>query len=311
MNAFDLKFIAGICAFALTGILATPRVIAQEIEDYYTVQHPKEFTIDWGSFYRQANERTAQTQKELPHYLNIPYGKDVKQQLDLYLPKDKPTNAPVFLFLHGGGFREGDRAQYGFIAAPFAKRGVITAVASYRLTGKGFHYPDQPNDVKDALRWLYNNIAQYGGDPDHIVVGGHSAGAILSADVGVNRGWMEARGIPKAALKGFIAVSAPYDMRVTGRPGEQSAYAPTPKLQAEASPLLHVVDPVPSVIISVGSTEQFVESSRLLTQALKEHGVPVSLLILPGEDHKDTVLSLADENSPLFKAALELITQGK
>ena len=63
---------------------------------------------------------------------------------------------------------------------------MITAVASYRLTGSGAHYPDQPDDVKSTVKWLFENISQYGGNPENIYVGGHSAGAILSADIGVD-----------------------------------------------------------------------------------------------------------------------------
>lgn len=291
----------------MAGTFMTHDAVAQDISTYYTVQHPDQFKINWTAFYHQANELTAKTRKEFPHQLDIPYGKNVKERLDLYFPKQTPHDAPVFLFLHGGGFREGDRAQYGFIAAPFAKHGIITAVASYRLTGKGFHYPAQTDDARDALRWLYKNIARYGGDPNNLFVGGHSAGAILTAEIGVDRAWMSGLGIPKNSFKGIIAVSAPYDLRVPGRPGETSAFAPTPELQEQASPLLHVVDPVPVAIVAVGSTEKYVGSSRLLVQALKKQHVDTTLIVLPGEDHRGAVMSLVDEKSPLFQAALKMM----
>ena len=118
-------------------MLLTGLVNAQDMSKYYTVMHPEEFTIDWTGFYKTNNEGTARLRKEYPHHLDLAFGSDPKQAIDLYLPKGEVFEAPVFLFLHGGGFREGDRAHYGAIAKPFVKNGVITAVASYRLTMDG------------------------------------------------------------------------------------------------------------------------------------------------------------------------------
>jgi acetyl esterase/lipase len=294
-----------------------PSASAQDASTYYTVQHPEQFKIDWGAFYRQADAKTAAVRAQLPHYLNLAYGQDVKQRLDLYLPTKKPAHAPVFLFLHGGGFREGDRAQYGFVAKPFADHGVITAVASYRLTGDGFKYPDQPHDTQLAVEWLYRNIAKYGGDPDRLYVGGHSAGAILSAEIGVDRGWLKSAGIPTRVLRGIAPISGPYDLRTAGRPGEDSAYAPTPELKEQASPLLHIVDPAPAAVIALGSAENLgsakqsdmvMDSSKAFAAKLQAAGVKTQLLILDGKDHRGTVTALGDEDSELFKAVIQMIT---
>ena len=284
---------------------------AQDMSEYYTVQHPEEFTIDWTGFYKSGNQRTAEIREAFPHHLDLAYGTDPKQRLDLYLPGAKPGNAPVFLFLHGGGFREGDKAHYGFIAEPFLNNGVITAIASYRLTGAGFHYPDQPDDVKLAIRWLYENIAGYGGNPQAMYVGGHSAGAILSADIGVNRAWLAEMGMPRTIIKGIVPVSGPYDMRERGRPGERYAYAPTAELQEQASPILQIKDPVPVFLVAVGSEEKYQDSSSAFVAALKAGGVDAHYLLLDGEDHKDTVLSLANPNSELFKQILKMIQRAE
>lgn len=308
MKPFNPQSIVTAFCFAITLIGGPAPVLAQDMSKYYTVMHPEKFEIDWASFYTTMTEKTAKVRNELPHRLDLAYGEDPKQMLDVYMPKDKSDkSAPVFLFLHGGGFREGDRAQYGAVAKPFAKHGIITAVASYRLTDAGFQYPDQPNDVKAAIEWLHENIGEFGGDPDKIYVGGHSAGAILSADVGSNRTWMDDRGLPKDILKGIVPISAPYDMRQEGREGEQNAYAPTPELQAKASPILHVDDPAPAAIVAVGTDEPYQESSQDLVTRLKAAGSSVSYLVLQGMDHKDTALALVDEDSELFKTVVGMM----
>ena len=285
---------------------------AQDMSQYYTVQNPGDFTIDWTGFYHRMNEHTARVRDQFPHHLDLAYGTDPKQRLDLYLPEGEVSDTPVFLFLHGGGFREGDKAHYGSVAEPFVKAGVITAVASYRLTGSGAHYPAQPDDVKSTVKWLFDNIGQYGGNPEAVYVGGHSAGAILSADIGVDRAWLVEMGMPKEILKGIIPVSGPYDVRARGqRPGEVYTYAPTPELREQASPILHVNDPVPAALVAVGSEEGYQESSMAFTEALKEAGVDARYLLLDGENHADTALSLANEDSELFKQALGIIQDTK
>ena len=284
---------------------------SQDLSQYYTVTHPDEFTIDWTGFYRHNNELTARVRARYPHHLGLAYGEDPRQRLDLYLPEGDISNAPVFLFLHGGGFREGDRAHYGSVAEPFVKSGVITAVASYRLTGSGAHYPDQPDDVKSAIKWLYENIENYGGNAQTLYVGGHSAGAILSADIGVDRAWLVEMGIPKEILKGIIPVSGPYDVRARGRPGEVYTYAPTPALREQASPVLHINDPVPVALVAVGSEERYRESSVAFTEALKAAGVNARYLLLDGQDHADTALALANEESELFRQIMEMIAGPK
>ena len=303
-----LKTILRFFVLAVWVIFFTAPVNAQDMSQYYTVQNPDDFTIDWTGFYHRMNDLTARVREQFSHHLDLAYGDDQKQRLDLYLPEGEVLNAPVFLFLHGGGFREGDRAHYGSVAEPFVKAGVITAVSSYRLTGSGAHYPDQPDDVKSTVKWLFENIKQHGGNPEAIYVGGHSAGAILSADIGVNRAWLVEMGMPKEILKGIIPVSGPYDVRARGeRPGEVYTYAPTPELREQASPILHVTDPVPAALVAVGSEEGYQESSAAFTEVLKEAGVDAHYLLLDGEDHADTALSLANENNELFKQALRMI----
>jgi len=295
-------------------VVPTRPSTAQDKSTYYTVTHRHEFPIDWAGFYEKIDAMTAETRKELPHHLDLAYGEHPKQKLDLYLPKEKRGGAPTFLFLHGGGFREGDRAHYGYIARPFAKHGIITAVASYRLTPQGFHFPDQPQDVEKAIAWLYRNVGTYGGDREAIYVGGHSAGAILSAYVAVEADWRKELGVPTGAIKGCAPVSGPYDLRPGAnkeRPGESDAYVNRPELRDEASPLLQIEAPPPRAVVTIGSVEKdFMKSTKEFVDALKKKGVKAELLVMPDHDHAETALALGDENSKLFQAVLAMIEAG-
>jgi acetyl esterase/lipase len=311
MKSFTVRILTGPALLSLTAtLLASSNSVAQDASQYYTIQHPAEFKINWKEFYRDADARTAAVRAKLPHTLDLPYGPDVKQRLDVYGPTTKPQHAPVFVFLHGGGFREGDRANYGYVAAPFAAKGIVTVMPSYHLTGSGSHYPVQADDIRLAIKWVYQHIAEFGGDPNRIVVGGHSAGAILAADVGVNRGWMKAAGIPAEALRGFAPISGPYDLRVDTRPGELDAYAPSLQAREQASPLLHIHDPAPNAVVAIGAEEtsgNMLSSSQDLAKQLKAAGASTVFLSLPGEDHRGTVQALADEHSELFKDVLAML----
>ena len=276
---------------------------AQDWTQYYTVVHRADFEIDWGKFYQTAEARTMAVRKELRHQLDVPYGKDAKQRMDLYLPVQKSNNAPVLLFLHGGGFREGDRKQYGYVAEPFAKQGILTVVASYRLT-PAFSHPAQPDDAKALVAWIYNNIAKYGGDPNSIYVSGHSAGAILTADIGVDLSWMDAAKVPRSALRGIVPISGSYDLRNAKR----KEYLPTPEEEEEASPLLHVNAPAPLALVVYGSQEERLkEPSAALVRAIEAKGSKARTLNLEGKDHAGAVWELSDANSALTQAMLGMI----
>jgi arylformamidase len=309
-----LRYLAvPVLLMALLGPLESP---AQDAATYYTVQHPEQFKTNWTAFYAQADAMTAAVRAKLKHELDVPYGTDVKQRLDLYFPPHASAHAPVFVFFHGGGFREGDRAQYGYVAKPLAAHGIITAVASYRLTGQGFKYPAQRDDARLAVRWVYRHIAHYGGDPRRIVIGGHSSGAIMVADLGMDRAWLGALGIPKQALRGIVPVSGPYDLRTLRHPDEPnvfwSGYAPTEAERAAASPLLHIGDPVRAALIAAGALEHegyddYVSSSQAFGAALESHGVHVQVMTLPNAGHRDTAFALGDADSELSRAVLKFI----
>lgn len=297
----------GRVAVLLAGCLAAPIVgLAQDYTTYPTVKNPARYGTIWAPFYEKANQLTAQARASLPHRLDIPFGDDPKQRLDVYSPPKPVKNAPVLLFLHGGGFQEGDRAHYGFVATPFAAHGIITVVSGYRLATPGVHYPAQSDDTKAAIRWIHANIAQFGGDPSAIYLSGHSVGATLVADVSFDRSWTKTAGLPADTIKGIVAISGDYDLS----PGEDVPYAPTPELEALASPMRHLDNP-PRLAVCAGGTKEGKrgEMAEELNERLLEKGVQSRLLIMQGADHKDTVLALGEPASELTRMVLEMIAR--
>ncbi|MBI2298843.1 MAG: alpha/beta hydrolase [Armatimonadetes bacterium] len=139
---------------------------------------------------------------------------DPKQHLDVYVPEgEEPEHGwPVFVFLHGGGWVMGDRSLYGYLGRAIAGAGFLTVCPSYRLSPQVRH-PEHAKDAAAALKWVQDHIAEYGGDPQRLVVGGHSAGGHLCSLVTLDRHYLTDIGGDPTLIRGVAALSGVYDLR--------------------------------------------------------------------------------------------------
>jgi acetyl esterase/lipase len=103
----------------------------------------------------------------------------VDLSLDLYLPQDAPGPLPLIVFLHGGGWSQGNRTTGPDFKRFFAQDGIAMAAIDYRLTPT-ITFPKNAEDVKTAIRWLRANAASYNLDPRRIGLWGTSAGGHLA-----------------------------------------------------------------------------------------------------------------------------------
>ena len=117
---------------------------------------------------------------------------------------------PVLVFFYGGGWANGNRSDYGFVAKAFAARGYVVVLADYRLVPQ-VRFPSFVQDAAAAVRWTHDNIARYGGDPDRIAVAGHSAGAYLAVMLALDGRYLKAAGADPSVVKAAIGLAGPYD----------------------------------------------------------------------------------------------------
>lgn len=167
-------------------------------------------------------------------YVDTPGDVASAHALDVYAPADPGAGpTPVMVYIHGGGWKGGDKARVGSKAEYFTSRGWAFVSVNYRLLPAGRH-PANVDDVAAAIAWVHDHAAEHGIDPDAIFVMGHSAGAHLAALVATNPAPLRKAGKPLGVLKGAIAVDVvdasdrshreinerigdPADDRVTGR----------------------------------------------------------------------------------------------
>lgn len=107
----------------------------------------------------------------------------ISLQLDLYKLKNLQSPTPVMIFIHGGAWRKGKRADYLPYLIDYAKKGFVTITVSYRLVKKST-FPAAVQDVNCAVHWIRKHAGEYGIDPDNMVLIGGSAGGHLAMMVG-------------------------------------------------------------------------------------------------------------------------------
>jgi acetyl esterase/lipase len=163
-----------------------------------------------------AKERTFARVRES---LDVRYypGKE-RQTLDVFSPMAQAKERfPVVIFVHGGTWMYGDKNFFGLyrgVGRFLAKHGVVAVLINYRLSPVVKH-PEHARDVARAFAWTRKNIGRYGGDPERIVLAGHSAGAHLASLVAVDEGYLKDPALAmsandRAALRGVASVSGVY-----------------------------------------------------------------------------------------------------
>ncbi|MEA2731474.1 MAG: hypothetical protein QOF70_5949, partial [Acetobacteraceae bacterium] len=141
---------------------------------------------------------------------DVRYAAGDRHQLDIYAPEGE-RSAPVIVFIYGGGWKDGNKGDYRFVAATLASRGFLTVVPDYRLF-PSVRFPAFLRDNAAAVAWTKGNISRYGGDPGRIFLMGHSAGAYNVAMLTLDKQWLGADGLDADRdIAGTIGLAGPYD----------------------------------------------------------------------------------------------------
>ena len=269
-------------------------------------QYLTNLTPGMGDHVRRYEELSDELVRSLPGELDVAYGDTgPRQTLDIFTPET--NNAPVLVFIHGGYWFFNSKDPRRFPAKEFIPRGIAWVPVNYRLVPT-VSMTEVVADVRNAVKWLFEHAADYGCDPERIYVSGNSAGGHLTAEL-ISDDWPDQYGLPADVVKGACTISGLFDLEplLECEPNEKL------RLDLEAarrySPIHHLSrQPTPAIIACGGNeSAEFRRQTRSYAECRERAGYPVTHMEVAGHDHFSIIGELANPDSPLFRAIIEMI----
>ena len=218
---------------------------------------------------------------------DIAYAPGPRHGLDVYAPRMPRPKAPVVVFFYGGSWDSGRRQDYRFVGEAFAMHGYVAVIPDYRL------YPDVDwrgflEDSALAVRWAKDHGAAYGGDPERLVLVGHSAGAYNAAMLALDGRWLGKVGMsPGRDIRAMAGLAGPYDFLPLTSDKMKAIFGP-PTGRPDTQPINHIGAGAPALWLATDQRDKYVDpgnSTRLATAA-RARGIDVETKVYPRLNHQ-------------------------
>ncbi|WP_347557149.1 alpha/beta hydrolase [Robbsia sp. KACC 23696] len=248
---------------------------------------------------------------------DIAYGSVARQRLDVYVPRqaagtantastavagssptgDDPargvsrltsSSMPIVVFVYGGSWQNGDRADYRFAGEALASAGFVTVIPDYRVYPETI-FPGFVEDAAAAVAWARAHAADYGADPRRLFLVGHSAGAQIVALLATDNRYLHAQGLDKSMIAGLVGLAGPYDFLPLQDDTLKKVF---PLDRREASQPIHFVDGrEPPVFLGVGNADKTVDpgNTERFAARLEQAGDRVTVRHYPKLNHALTI----------------------
>ena len=232
---------------------------------------------------------------------DIAYGAGPKETLDVFTADGKAGPKPILIFVHGGGFVGGDknRTPQGQ-PSPFYDNVMLWAVG-HGMAGVNINYewapkatyPQVQHEIAEAVAWARANAASFGGDPNRIVIWGHSAGAAhVASYIAHPETYADVEGA-KAPLQGAVMTSGSYDL---ASPKDHVYYGPSATLAERSATAGLIRSKVPLMVVHAELDPEFmVADADKLHAALDKAGRPHTYQVAAKHGHMSETYSV---NSP-------------
>jgi len=215
------------------------------------------------------------------------------QQLNIFEPKKPKSPKDVLIFIHGGNWNSGKKSQYSFIGRNWTKKDIVYVIIDYPLSPTAT-FKEMAEYSAKSVKWVKENIQNYGGDPDRIFISGHSAGGHLAALISIDDHYFQKLGIANP-IKGLILIDAAgldmYGYLLEEKLSKDNTYLKTfttdKKMWKEASPLYHLHKGMPPMTIFRGGKTypSIVSSNEKFIKALQEFAPETPYEIIKSKKH--------------------------
>ena len=220
---------------------------------------------------------------------------DAGNRLDIWeRPAPAAALRPVLVFFYGGAWVKGRRTDYGFVAKAYAARGYVVVLPDYRKVPQ-VRFPAFVSDGAEAVRWVHDNIARYGGDPGRIIVAGHSAGAYIAVMLALDRRYLAAAGADPGIVRAALGLAGPYDFYpwTSRRAIDALGNAPDPLV---TQPISFARADAPPLWLATGTADEEVRPRNAVSLATRQHALGSRTTVLreyPGLSHNDLIMAVS------------------
>lgn len=226
---------------------------------------------------------------------DLAYGSQPRQMLDVYRPVGRKPDGRVVIFFYGGDWQAGTKENYRFVAASLAGEGFVAVLPDYRLH-PAVNFPAFVEDGAHAVRWVHDNISKFGGDPTHIYLMGHSAGAHIAVLLTLDGRYLKNAGLDRSVVCGTAGLSGVYDF--VPAPDDRGVFGmardethPPPDIE----PVNFVDGQAPPMLLAQGLKDDVVgptQSIQLATKIWQKQG-QARYIAYPTRGHRGVCLALA------------------
>ena len=233
--------------------------------------------------------------------------KDKLQSLDVHAPAQGEKH-PVIVWIHGGGWKKGDKASLQQKPQALVEKGFVLVSVNYRFL-PAVTLKDMMGDLAKGLRWVRDHVAEHRGDPERLVIMGHSAGAHLAALLCTDDRYLKAAGVPMSCLKGCVPLDvSAYDIPKRIQDVDdgisstfKTVFGKDEASQRELSPVNHVAKDKhipPFLILHVASRDDTKAQAHWLAGKLGEASIAARVVAAEGKTHGTISSDLGGADDP-------------
>ena len=231
--------------------------------------------------------------------------------LDVYRPADA-VHAPVLLFWHGGALMRGDKQLVTGLARALAEQGIVVVAANHRLS-PAVQHPVHLQDAAVAVSWVKNHIADYGGNPQLIFLGGHSAGAYLSVQLAFDPRYLAAHGMMLPDITGVAAISPFLYVQEVAPVRSKVVWGKDPSGWLEPSVSGYIGRDKPSIrlIYADGDDDWRRQQNERLAAALVAFDVDAQAVMVQDRSHTTIMTSADQAEDPVVEMIYQFVSVGR